>query len=233
MRTTTVTDKFTYGATHLVGSVQHVYFQEEDEGPFDLSLKEYELQKLPRRIGVFRTRKKTGKELLTELKEKGFEVRGHYSVEQIENYAKNYDIHLEIREEIVKPGWVGANKGLMQVLWERGFINEAEITKYSLEDNKSWKDEQGKVKEEFHFYLLRKLLVARSGETPQLLSGALLYPFIQHGVIIYVAYKAYLFFMILINQRNIYPLHQITMSNKIHYFHLFLENKLMRRTASP
>ena len=49
-------------------------------------------------------------------------MRGHYSVEQCENYAKNYDIPLEIREEIVKPGWAGANKGFMQVLWERGLL---------------------------------------------------------------------------------------------------------------
>ena len=37
MRDTIVPENAPYGATHLVGSVQHMHFQEIDEGPFDLS----------------------------------------------------------------------------------------------------------------------------------------------------------------------------------------------------
>ena len=71
------------------------------------------MQKYPRRAGEYKIRKKTGKELLQELKKKDFVVRGHYYVEQIENYAKHYYLPLEIREEVVKPGWVGSNKSFL------------------------------------------------------------------------------------------------------------------------
>ena len=36
MRGTVVPENGKYGTTHIVGSVQHMHFQEEDEGSFDL-----------------------------------------------------------------------------------------------------------------------------------------------------------------------------------------------------
>ena len=138
MRDTVVPENAPYGATHLVGSVQHMHFQEEDEGPIYLSPQNRQMQKYPIRTGVFKTRKKTRQELLQELKKKtDLAVRGHYTTEQLENYARNFNLPLEIREEVVKPVWVGANKGMLQVLWEREFINIEEIGKYSLDGKKS------------------------------------------------------------------------------------------------
>ena len=67
---------------------------------------------------------KTRGELLRELKQKGFAVRGHYKMKKLRQFANHYDLPLEIREELIKPGWVGASKGLLQVLWERGFVDE-------------------------------------------------------------------------------------------------------------
>ena len=57
-------DNGPYGATHIIGSVQHMYFTETDEGPFYLSLEQREMQKYPRRTGEYKIRKKTGKKLL-------------------------------------------------------------------------------------------------------------------------------------------------------------------------
>ena len=69
-----------YRHDQLVGSVQHMHFQEEDEGPFDLSLQDRQIKKYPIRMGVFKTRPKTREELLRELKQKEFAVKGHYTM---------------------------------------------------------------------------------------------------------------------------------------------------------
>ena len=39
-----------------------------------------------------------------------------------------------------------------------GVINDRERNKYSLEGKKSWRDNEGKIRQEFHPYLLRKLM---------------------------------------------------------------------------
>ena len=43
MRSTITTDNGPYGATHLIGSVQHMHFRETDEGPFYVSLEQREM----------------------------------------------------------------------------------------------------------------------------------------------------------------------------------------------
>ena len=65
---------------------------------------------------------------------------------------------MEITEDVIKPGWVGANKGLLQVLWERGFVDENRWREYSQEGKKRWRDEDGKIKEQFKPYLLREIM---------------------------------------------------------------------------
>ena len=104
MRDTVVPENGLYGATHLVWSVQRMHFQEEDEGSFDLSLQHRHMKKYPIRTGVFKIRQKTREELLRELKQKGFAVRGHYTMKQLRQFATHYKLPLEIREEEIKHG---------------------------------------------------------------------------------------------------------------------------------
>ena len=55
---------------------------------------------------------------------------------QIEKWAEEFSIALEIETPVIKPGWENAPKGLLQVLWERGWVNpDAVVKKYTLKNN--------------------------------------------------------------------------------------------------
>jgi hypothetical protein len=62
--------------------------------------------------------------------------RNHTKKELIE-FANNNGVDLFEDRELVIPGWQGQPKGLMQVLWERGFIDESSLDKYTLDGRKN------------------------------------------------------------------------------------------------
>ena len=163
MRETVVTENGDHPFTHHVGDAQCMQFKADDEGPFNLTPEKRLMKKNPTPTGRVVTKKKTKGELLNELKQQnGFTVSGYYTFEQLENQARNFNLPLEKTQEIVEPGWVGANKGLLQVLWERGFVDATKLSEYTLEGKKSWKDENGNIRDEHKPYLLRNLMASCS-----------------------------------------------------------------------
>ena len=104
--------------------------------------------------GRMKTIKKTKRQLMDELKNKGFSVRKYYSREEIDELAQNYKIDLTYDQQHVIEGWIGKPKGLLQVLWERGWINTEELDRYSGDGKSCQKDEFGKVKKENERYVL-------------------------------------------------------------------------------
>ena len=158
MRETVVKENGPYQCTHHINDRQCMQFEEGDDGPFFMSAQERERQKLPFDTGKERTRERTKKELLLALKEKGFPIKGVYDTETLHNHARKYDLPIIITEKIIRPGWLGTNKGLLQALYERGWIDKENWRKYTLSGRESEKDENGKVKEEFLPYVLRDLM---------------------------------------------------------------------------
>ena len=63
-------------------------------------------------------------ELQAKLKERRISEKGRKQ-HLIERCKANNIPTFEVRPEIVSPGWVGKQKGLLQVLWERGFVDPA------------------------------------------------------------------------------------------------------------
>ena len=63
-------------------------------------------------------------------------MRGHTTQERIDQLTKEHDIELTCSVEVVKEGWLGKPKGLLQVLWERGWINESRLGEYTLKGTK-------------------------------------------------------------------------------------------------
>ena len=53
---------------------------------------------------------------------------------------------------------MGKPKGLLQVLWERGFIDENNVNLYSLKGKKCQFDEDGTLKKQYEKYSLRTLM---------------------------------------------------------------------------
>ena len=61
------------------------------------------------------------------------------------------------RKEMI-PGWCGSPKGLLQVLFERGLINETKLPKYSDTGKSDQKDSMGQILPEEEKYVLRNLM---------------------------------------------------------------------------
>ena len=53
---------------------------------------------------------------------------------------------------------MNAPKGLLQILWERGFIDETNVKQYSEKEKKSQKDADGNVLPEYQKYILSNLM---------------------------------------------------------------------------
>ncbi len=78
-----------------------------------------------------KTIEKSKKQLIEELKQnKGFGVRRYYSKEEINKIARENGVELTIDRQEIREGWIGCHKRLLQVLYERGWINEGELDKY-------------------------------------------------------------------------------------------------------
>ena len=95
---------------------------------------------------------------MEELKWKGFIVRKYYSKEEINKLVNNHCISLTYGQKEIVEQWVGRPKGMLQLFWERGWINVDELKKYSTDGKMYKKNEFGKVKQEYERYVLSTLM---------------------------------------------------------------------------
>lgn len=158
LRKTTLLDIGPYPCLLKIGDEQEMVFKEGDTGPFYMSTNEQLQRKYDRSTGKIKVVEKTKKELIEELKKKKFIVRGHYSKDELRNLASDYGISLTYETDILQSGWVGKAKGMLQVLYERGWIDESKLHLYSEKGRTNQLDEDGKVREEFKPFVLRTLL---------------------------------------------------------------------------
>jgi hypothetical protein len=121
-----------------VGDTQSFVFTSDDDGPFWMSQQERELNRddriLPPRPGIPRMRNKTIAELKLELAP--FNIlsdRRQYRLTELQQYARDNNLDPKVERTTEKKGWIGQPKGLMQVLWERGWIDENNIHKYTMD----------------------------------------------------------------------------------------------------
>jgi len=97
-------------------------FSTSDEGPFWMSHEEREKKRHDEIIqGQTVKRKLTKKELQELLLTKGITIKGR--LVDLQKAAINHGIVIEHISNKVIEGWEGKSKGLLQVLWERGWIN--------------------------------------------------------------------------------------------------------------
>jgi hypothetical protein len=55
---------------------------------------------------------------------------------ELQTFAKRHDVDIFEDKEQIIGGWMGQPKGLLQVLWERGLLNDAMLDKYTLDGRK-------------------------------------------------------------------------------------------------
>jgi len=98
-----------------INDTQHFSFQTDEK--FDVTLEEE------------KSRKRTKKELLQELTSRGISLPQGKNMEMIKEKCQNSGIPLEIVEQKTVEVWNMKPKGLLQVCWERGLIDESRTYK--------------------------------------------------------------------------------------------------------
>ena len=127
MRSVQITDEdqlgpFKHDKRLKVGETQAFTFQEDDDGPCWMTP---EKQKLTS-VDVFEEEQVkycfNMKELRSKLQEKGHPFNGRKA--ELEKRCSTNGIQLfEMRRRIKTKGWKNRPKGMLQILWERGFID--------------------------------------------------------------------------------------------------------------
>ena len=150
LRDTIIKQEQGYLGPHLPklkpGDTQSMVFHPHDIGPFWMTQQQREERRHDKVLeGETVTRQYTKAELLRHLKEqKGITAKGKKAAIQAEVQEHNLPIQ-ETKARIVE-GWENKAKGLLQVLWERGFIDESKVDKYTL---KGYQDVLGSVQNDF------------------------------------------------------------------------------------
>jgi hypothetical protein len=105
-----------------VGDIQKMNFTPDDSGPFWMTPEEKEIARHDiTDAAKKKIRKYTKKELEQKLLEKNISTKRKLSV--LQAACQNNGIPVEEEISRVVEGWEGKPKGMLQVLWERGFIN--------------------------------------------------------------------------------------------------------------
>jgi hypothetical protein len=122
-----------------VGDTQHFIYQPGDVGPFWMTEAEREINRhdriLPSPPGNDPpTRNKTIAELRNELAPlKILNEQRQYRLAELRDFARSNNIELKKLKTREKKGWEGQPKGLLQVLWERGWIDRDHYDRYTMD----------------------------------------------------------------------------------------------------
>ena len=132
-----------------VNNTQSMCFGPNDEGPFWMTPEEREQKRHQRETNKRRKRKKTIAELQKDIKDRGGTiVEGRkYKLVELREVARATGIDLETEEMVVEQGWEGQAKGMLQVLWETGWIDPCKVASYTLKGRKD--KETATIDEEF------------------------------------------------------------------------------------
>jgi hypothetical protein len=147
-----------------VNDKQVMYFVDEDDGPFWTTPAQRVATKHDRQLGTAKSRAKTKIELLKDLRQSGYDTtKQRYLKEDLLALCGQRNLPTTVEEQGVKEGWLGKPKGMLQILWERGWIDSSKVVsarsmRYSKDGKKEDFGEDGKLKEASQQYALSYLL---------------------------------------------------------------------------
>jgi hypothetical protein len=111
-----------------VGDKQVMHFIEGANGPFWMTSTQRLETKHGRQLGTAKSRAKTKIELLKELRQSGYDTtKQRYLKEDLVALCDPRSICTTVEEQKVKEGWLEKPKGMLQVLWERGWIDLSKV----------------------------------------------------------------------------------------------------------
>jgi hypothetical protein len=120
--------------TLRVGDTQSLVFKAADSGPFWLSIEERERKRNDILKEGIKQVKQTKKELIKALEQKGIIASGKAA--DIKKLAENNGILTVLQEQKKEEGWEGRPKGMLQILWERGWIDDRRLNDYTVNGKK-------------------------------------------------------------------------------------------------
>jgi hypothetical protein len=113
------------------GDVQSLVFKPTDDRPFWMSREEQEKTGHDQVIqGQTRTRTLKKAEMKKLLEEKNIPARG--TAKELAKICEDHGILTRITSYKVIEGWENKPKGMLQTLWERGFIDRSNLSKYTM-----------------------------------------------------------------------------------------------------
>jgi hypothetical protein len=111
-----------------VGEYQHMVYQEGDVGPFFKTEAEQQASKFDTLTGDTAPKIRLKDAMEKDLRAKGVRAKGNKIA--IIELCKQNNVPHEVVCDTMNEGWNGKAKGMLQILWERGFIDPAiEVTK--------------------------------------------------------------------------------------------------------
>jgi hypothetical protein len=119
---------------------------------------------LIKRVNNEKERLKTIADLLEEISKTDFQFeRRSYRLPELQGIATARNIDLKVKENKLIEGWVGKPKGLLQVLWETGWINPDVPLKTYIKSGKPGRDfeDNGDLKATLAPFVLKHLMVSR------------------------------------------------------------------------
>jgi len=106
-----------------VGDYQHMVYEEGDVGPFYMTDMERQASKSDSLTGVSKQKMRRKDDMEKDLRAKGVRAKGNKVA--IVELCKQNNVPYTVTAEAIKEGWNGKPKGMLQILWERGFIDPA------------------------------------------------------------------------------------------------------------
>jgi len=142
-----------YPKTLSVGDEQSMMFTETDQGPFYVNEPQRSENKYDQATGEKNKRDLKKSELIALLQSKiGLTLPSSNSktLAELQTIATMHGISTQTEEDIIIQGWMNKPKGLLQILWERGWIDPNEnLNDYVKEKRKKWLDARGNILPEF------------------------------------------------------------------------------------
>ena len=134
MRETKIKDEtylslFHHSEKLKVRETQSMTFKEGNSGPFYLSAEERESRKFDCETDKITTKKHTRPFLIDKIKEKTRPKQVHGNLEEVQKLASNLNIPTEYTTNKIIEGWHNKPKGMLQKLWERGFLDPLKSNK--------------------------------------------------------------------------------------------------------
>jgi hypothetical protein len=112
-----------------IGQDQSFVFKESDVGPFYMTAAERNERRNDKDSGTNVQKDISKQDLLQSLRNAGVIATGNKT--KIQKLCTDKGIPIKVSLPKITEGWVNKPKGLKQVLWERGFIDESNLHKYT------------------------------------------------------------------------------------------------------